>query len=302
MVVALTSALLALWSRQGDDAASARTYQSIKAVIEADDALRRRSVEVYLQGSYANATNISGDSDVDVVVQSSVTFFPDYHREMPQYQRDALDRSFTPAEYVYSSFKQDVSRALRTAFPGRVHEGSKALKVDATTLGFVNADVVPAFEYRLYTGYTPPHIDGMAFLASDDEKFVNFPKQHRSNGEAKNKRCNGNFKPTVRILKNLRNALYESGVLPEDSIPSYYLECLVANAADVKFRSHDLRQRVDDVLADLASALIAYERGWGEGFISLNGIVPLFGDGNTQWNTQDARTFVDAAWAWLPRA
>ncbi|MDE0474505.1 MAG: nucleotidyltransferase [Gammaproteobacteria bacterium] len=297
MVASYVDVLLALWSRQGDDAASARTYQSIKAAIESDAALRIRSVEVYLQGSYANATNISGDSDVDIVVQSGTTFRPEYREQVLPYERVLLENSFGPAQYNYAAFRGDVARALRRAFPARTQEGNKALKV-AATHGQVNADVVPAFDYRLY--YRRDWFEtGMVFWARDGEMFVNFPKQHRANGEAKNGRCNGNFKPTVRILKNLRNALYESGALPEDSVPSYYLECLVSNAADVKFHPNNLRQRVDDVLADLASALIAREHGWGNEIMSLNGIIPLFGDGNTQWNTTDARAFVGAARAWL---
>ncbi len=300
MVASHVDALLALWSRQGDDVASARTYQSIKGAIESDAALRIRSVDVYLQGSYANATNISGDSDVDIVVQSSATFFHAYRLEVPQYQRDAVASSHIPATYYYSSFREDVLRSLRVAFPGRVSEGNKAIKV-AAGFGSVNSDVVPAFDYRLYRGIGD-YAEGMAFLARSGEMFVNFPKQHRANGEDKNRRCDGNFKPTVRILKNLRNALYDSGALPKGSVPSYYVECLISNASDAKFYSHDPRGRVADVLADLMSVLIAYERGWGTEPISLNGIVSLFGDGNTQWNTQDARTFVDAAWASLLRA
>ena len=300
MVASRVDEQLALWSRQGDDAASARTYQSIKAAIESDAALRIRSVDVYLQGSYANATNISGDSDVDVVVQSAATFQYEHHKQVSAIDRLTIEGSFNPASYAYATFKEDVARALHRAFPMRTQEGNKALKVAATP-GQVNADVVPAFDYRLY--YRRDwHETGMVFWARDGEMFVNFPKRHRANGEAKNARCNGNFKTTVRILKNLRNALCDSGALADDSVPSYYLECLIANASDTKFHSHNVRQRLDGVLTDLVSVLIAFQFGYGPEPMSLNGIIPLFGDGNTQWNTRDARTFVDVARAWLARA
>ena len=299
MVASHVDALLALWSRQGDDAASARTYQSIKGAIESDAALRIRSVEVYLQGSYANATNISGDSDVDVVVQSAATFQYEHHEQVSVIDRATIERSFNSASYAYSTFKEDVARALHRAFPARTQEGNKALKV-AATRGQVNADVVPAFDYRLY--YRRDWFEtGMVFWARNGEMFVNFPKQHRANGQAKNRQCGGNFKPTVRILKNLRNALYDSGALRNDSVPSYYVECLVANANDEKFHSHDLRQRVDDVLADLQAVLFVHGLGVRTP-MCLNGVNPLFGDGNTQWNAEGARRFVDGARAWLAQA
>ena len=63
---------LRTWSQLGAQARSQRTYQSIR------NALGRHvwppamgSPSVYLQGSYRNHTNIAGDSDVDVVVESS---------------------------------------------------------------------------------------------------------------------------------------------------------------------------------------------------------------------------------------
>ncbi len=299
MVASSVEQLLALWSGQGDDAASARTYRRVRAAIEASAALRGRSVEVYLQGSYANTTNISHDSDVDIVVQSSASFVLGYDTGLSLRDRQAVADSFPSAEYKYGSFRDDVRQALRVAFGNRVHEGNKALKVDAA-LGHVNADVVPAFDYRLYTGMQS-FVAGMAFYDRSGEMFVNFPKQHRTNGEAKNERCNGNFKPTVRILKNLRNALYDSGALPDKSIPSYYVECLVANASDLKFQSSNLRQRVDDVVTDLMAALLLHRQGVGTP-MCLNGVIPLFGHGNTQWNAEDAWRFVDAAWSWLAQA
>ena len=66
---------LRTWSQLGAQARSQRTYQSIR------NALGRHvwppamgSPSVYLQGSYRNHTNIAGDSDVDVVVESSGVF------------------------------------------------------------------------------------------------------------------------------------------------------------------------------------------------------------------------------------
>ena len=133
MVTTEVDLLLALWSRRGDDAASARTYQRIKAAIESHDALREREVEVYLQGSYANSTNIHDDSDVDIVVQSSASFYPGFDDNLTALDRKDIASEFSAAEYKYAMFRDDVGRALRNSFPRLVQEGNKALKVKAVS-------------------------------------------------------------------------------------------------------------------------------------------------------------------------
>ena len=62
------------WSTLGAQTASANTYASIKKALEAHNWPPGMDHIVYLQGSYPNYTNIRGDSDVDVVVETSNTF------------------------------------------------------------------------------------------------------------------------------------------------------------------------------------------------------------------------------------
>ena len=64
---------LETWSKQGPIISSSNTYQSIKNALEYSsspilDRIKSGEIKIYLQGSYANATNIRGDSDVDIVV------------------------------------------------------------------------------------------------------------------------------------------------------------------------------------------------------------------------------------------
>ncbi len=54
-----------------------RTYASIKAALDQAPGLKRYDYEAFLQGSYANATNIRGDSDVDIVAMLKSTYMPD---------------------------------------------------------------------------------------------------------------------------------------------------------------------------------------------------------------------------------
>jgi hypothetical protein len=65
---------LQVWSTQPDPSRSAETYASVRAALEGSVHLRPHSFEIYLQGSYANATNIRADSDVDVVAQLTSSF------------------------------------------------------------------------------------------------------------------------------------------------------------------------------------------------------------------------------------
>jgi tRNA nucleotidyltransferase (CCA-adding enzyme) len=57
------------WSNQGATTTSSTAYNSVRtALLKSTSPLANRGVDIFLQGSYANATNIYGDSDIDVVV------------------------------------------------------------------------------------------------------------------------------------------------------------------------------------------------------------------------------------------
>ena len=57
---------LETWSHQGATVTSAATHRSIRAALDAHDWPDAMRLNPYLQGSYANATNIRGNSDVDL--------------------------------------------------------------------------------------------------------------------------------------------------------------------------------------------------------------------------------------------
>ena len=50
--------------------------RKIEKVLTANESKikRKNQLDIYLQGSYRNNTNIFGSSDVDIVVQSNATF------------------------------------------------------------------------------------------------------------------------------------------------------------------------------------------------------------------------------------
>ena len=73
--MAISEQQLSSWSSLGAQQGSAVTYKSIKLALERHNWPQGMDHHVYLQGSYTNHTNIRGDSDVDVVVETQSVFY-----------------------------------------------------------------------------------------------------------------------------------------------------------------------------------------------------------------------------------
>src|ERR1035437_1882586 len=87
--------------------------RAIRKAIDASVALSNLSLKVFAQGSYANGTNVRQDSDVDICVLHSQTFYTDYSQANGL--NDAL-LQFTDSKYRYAAFKNDVESALVSYF------------------------------------------------------------------------------------------------------------------------------------------------------------------------------------------
>src|ERR1700680_2832365 len=129
------------WSHQGAITTSSLVYASIKnALLASSSPLAGLQLEIFLQGSYANATNIYGDSDVDVVVFYEETFYKDMSALSPDAQQ-RHELTFSPATYTWSHLRNDVLTALRSHFgQNAVTPGNKSIKV-RTGHGRITADV-----------------------------------------------------------------------------------------------------------------------------------------------------------------
>lgn len=158
--MAILEQQLKTWSSLGAQARSKRTYDSIRdALADHEWPAAMGSPEVYLQGSYRNHTNIAGDSDADVVVESKGMFYADLS------EVELRMRGFPPAEFSWWDFRSDVFRALAVRYdPRRVRQGDKCIHVGGAG-DRLNADVVPCCEYRTYrNGYA----EGIAFWTRSD--------------------------------------------------------------------------------------------------------------------------------------
>lgn len=281
------------WTGQGAITISSNAYNSIRtAFLAANSPLRGRSLDIFLQGSYANATNIRGDSDIDVVVLYDDTFYKDMTALTPEQQR-LHEATFEPATYSWRSLHDDVLAALRLHFGNNaVTPGRKAIKV-RTGYGGMAADVVPAMQFRRYATFVnrsdlTAHW-GIQFFDSTGNPIVNYPKYHKDNGEAKNHttRTRGQYKSTIRLFKNFRNYLVDHRLLADDVAPSYFIEGALYNVPDRLFVGN---------YVDVVPRILYYLLNTPYvGFLCQNGVVPLFGTGLTQWNENNAATFLTAA-------
>jgi len=288
--MAIPESQLDIWSKVGAVKTSKDTADDIKAILKSASALyaNRTGVDVFLQGSYGNDTNIRDvDSDVDIVMCMESTCTSDIDRLTPQ-ERAAYSSNWEPASYPYADFKKDVVSWLRTAYgKGNVTEGNKAVHIagDSTRRP---ADVLVCMEHLVYTSYPNPyqaiHIPGVAFDDRSGARIINFPKAHLQNATAKHQATNGYYKPTVRILKNMRNRMIDRGLIRDGLAPSYFLEGLAYNVPDSYFG-----QSFTSTLSGVIGHVNNQSRAQ---FTCVNGLHPLHGYSKVTWPSPDCDEFI----------
>ena len=236
--MAISESQLDTWSHQGSVTQSAATYQAVRNVLERSDApYAHRSYSTFLQGSYGNDTNIYSDSDVDIVMRLDSVFYSDLS-SLSESDKAAYEVNRSPAQYSWSEFRNEVIAQLIKGYGASVQPGSKAIFV-AGSGGRRDADVLPAAEFRRYFRYASAFdqhfAEGICFWLPNGTQIINYPKQHSANCTAKHQRTNSWFKPTVRIFKNMRNAMIAKGRLAEGLAPSYFVEGMLYNVPDGNF-------------------------------------------------------------------
>ena len=289
--MAISEARLDVWSKQGSVTQSSQTYGSIKLALEDRDApYANKQYSIYLQGSYGNDSNVYADSDVDVVMCLDSTFY----RDLSALSEDGVrlfTETYSDAAYGFDDFKRDVSDALRKKYGSAAKEGKKA--IDVTGNGSRrDADVLVCAQFRRYIDFNllgnESYHEGICFFLPDGQQIENFPKQHSENCTAKHQITSGWFKPTVRILKNLRNSMTDDGLYTYGRAPSYFLEGMLWNVPNEKFgRSY---------CATVANCLnwLAQEAD-RDNLVCANNLHYLLRDNSPiTWNTSDFDSFLTA--------
>jgi hypothetical protein len=235
----IPEAQLETWSHQGAAIGSKTTYASVKSALEYEPAnYTDRNFSVFLQGSYGNDTNIFAESDVDVVICYEGAYYRDLKQLSAEDKAAYLAAHGRTASYSYDSFKGHVEEALRDSFGADVKPGTKAINILANG-SRRSADVIPAFNFRRYYRYKSDsdcgYFKGISFFTSAAKRIDNFPNLHSGNATTKHQATNGNFKPMIRIFKNIRGRLVDDGVLQKGDAPSYFIEGLLYNIPPAQF-------------------------------------------------------------------
>lgn len=222
--MAILESQLQTWSNQGAQTGSQNTYNSIKIALEAHNWPSEMNHNVYLQGSYPNATNIYGDSDVDVIVESSNVYYDDRPSDIKK------QMGWYEGGYNWTDFRNEVKTALSNYYGSSVIlQADKCINVKKGTSNRLDADIVPCCSYKHYRGTTHA-ASGITFWTQSGLQVINYPKLHLGNGQTKNSSCSARYKSNVRVLKNARNR--SQG---HNCYPSYFLECLLYNVPSTNY-------------------------------------------------------------------
>ena len=270
------------------------TINMIKSALDVSRDFNTLDYEVFVQGSYANNTNVRSDSDVDVCVMLKSTFYFD----LPQGKTRA-DYGFGPGTIDFEQYRDLVKKALQAKFAQPfVTDGNKSLKARENTY-HVQADIVPAFQHRNYayssSQSTWDYVEGTRFYAKDGREVTNYPKVHIKNGIEKNTRTNYRYKKLVRIMKHIKNEMVDAGQTDGDKITSFLVECLVWNTPDKTITAYSSwTETVRQTIIYLYNAIKdGNHTEWGE----VSEMLYLFR--GRKWTDQDALQWLHDAWNYL---
>lgn len=247
----------------GEDRATSDAYlmswaeDTLSAALSRSHRFDARPYEIFGQGSRVNGTASELGSDIDLVLMLK-----------------------TDTGRDWDGFLGDVLAALGESYVVRM--GRRCVNVDDQDSMFGEmVDILVTTEYRVGDEH------GVFFRDREGRSIVNFPQQHRYNGDAKGLRTGGRFKQAVRSVKHVRRLAERERMIDPGAIPSYLLECLFFNVPDEVYRR------------SLAGALEWLRRCYRDDpakFSELpcqNGINQLFGPGPDQWEAEATAAIID---------
>ena len=234
----------------------------------------------YLQGSYPNHTNIRGNSDVDLVIESSSVFYSNLNED----EKRQLDIGI--GSYNYWNFRDEVVQALKSYYGASLVDdsGQKSIKISASS-NRLAADAVPCITHKEYYNLRVV-AEGITFWTRSSEQIINFPKIHLRKGFDKNQRTNNFYKPSVRMFKNAREKILANNPSLQGKYPSYFVECLLYNVPDSCFSNN-----YSDTFYEVIKFL-SFQNSHLSQFCCQNEQQLLFGSLSTQWNITEAIDFV----------
>ena len=278
---------LETWSHQGSQVQSASTYQTIRGVLDDPNSPHFKwTYRIFLQGSYGNDTNIYADSDVDVVICLTSVYYGDISY-LNDKEKVRYEANRSPGSTNFDEFKSQVLAWLKGKFGAGVQASKKAIFIPGSGTRR-DADVLVCVTSKTFTSYPatgePALIEGVCFWTSDGKKIVNYPRQHLDNCTAKNVATASRFKSTIRVLKNMRNAMIEQGYINHGLAPSYFLEGMLSNVPAQHFVT-SRQQTFENCMHWLQTSPTG-------DLTCANGIHYLLRDGHSVcWNVADFNAF-----------
>lgn len=243
-----------------------------------------RKIKLFVQGSYANNTNVQGQSDVDIAVVQEEVFTTEYRSASSAYPQSDADYNFTAAAIPAKTFKDEVQECLEYKFGSDVERKNKSIKVHGNVYR-KDADTVPCQRYRDYrkdySKNPENYVGGIVIIPDHGSRIINYPEQHIANGRSKNIATHLHYKQMVRIMKKMRYLMEESYHKPYVSaakgVSSFMLESLLWNIEDKwyldnceTYRKVYAFQRMINLLKDSKGSFRVYKEA--------NGIKPLCED------------------------
>jgi hypothetical protein len=277
---------LEVWSHIGSINQSSSTYNNVRDYLIAIlPSFGIQNFTIFLQGSYANNTNIYAESDVDVIVQRNDCFYHDLER-LSENERNAYAARYAP---ISSSIdhKSEILNILTKKFGSLVSTGDKAINISSHSC-YRKVDVIPAYQYRNYYkfyNFSEGYDEGIFFFRKDGSQIINYPKQHSQNLTKKHQATNGWLKPIIRIFKNLNARLIDNRMLLQGTAPSYFIEGLLYNVPNEYFK-----YSYQECLCNIMNWIQTAE--WDK-FICANEQYYLFQDGfSITWPKESCKKFM----------
>jgi hypothetical protein len=297
---------LSRWERPASDSEEAmieRAARAVRGVMSGNSWFVGEGVQIAPQGSYYNNTNVRRESDIDLRAVHPLIHV-EYAENVAQESANVV-LQYSPSGKTFGEVIAQMRHEMGREFAKRFGalnvevDGNKAICVRGVPESRAPLDVVPCFQlhYVEWNSVVGQYFvtRGIAIYSRDGRVTFNFPDQHHDNGIQKRAGTQLRFKKNVRMLKHLRDELVAGGIINDEEVPSYLVECLVYRVEDHYFlveaddRYDRLRRVVERMLEQLNNPT------WVRAAMEINEVKLLFGS-HQGWTADAAKQFSLAAW------